>query len=209
MTMAAMPPPGAAPPLTPGTEARLHGLVDALARWNPTINLVAASTLPEAWSRHVADSLQLLPLMPPQARTWVDLGSGGGFPGLVIAIAAQEAAPYLVVTLVEADQRKAAFLRETARRLDVSVMILAERIEHLSPLGADVVSARALAPLDRLWVYAERHLAPQGVGLFLKGPGAEAEVAAARALHGIDVSRTPSQTGTGSVILRVQRMKDD
>lgn len=187
------------------TEARLRGLLAALERWNPVVNLVSRSTLGTAWSRHVLDSLQLLDHAPPDAQRWADLGSGGGFPGLVVAIGAMEYRPDIQVTLVEADQRKATFLRETARDLNVPVRVEASRIESLPPLGADVVSARALAPLVKLWTYAERHLAPTGLGLFLKGEGHASEVAEAQARVALDVEILSSRVDTGGVVLRVRR----
>lgn len=193
-------------PVSADTERRLKGLVAALERWNPTVNLVSRSTLAEAWSRHVLDSLQLLALAPTGARHWVDLGSGGGFPGLVIAIAAMESHPALRVTLVESDQRKATFLRETARTLGCDVKVVAVRIEGLAPLEADVVSARALAPLPQLWAYAERHLAPEGVGLFLKGEGHGTEISEARARFSLHIETLPSSVDGGGVVLRVRRV---
>lgn len=200
-----MMPPRDGAPLSTETEERLRGLLYALERWNPAINLVSRATLPAAWSRHVLDSLQLLHLAPQGARQWADLGSGGGFPGLVIAIAARDSLPDLQVTLIEADQRKATFLRETARTLGVSVRVEAARIEALPSLQADVVSARALAPLPQLWLYAERHLAPDGVGLFLKGEGHATESAEAQARFALGIETLPSSGGAGGVILRVRR----
>jgi len=193
------------PSMSADTEARLRGLVSALQRWNPAVNLVSRSSLPAAWSRHVLDSLQLMELAPPSARHWVDLGSGGGFPGLVVAIAALERCPDLRVTLIEADRRKATFLRETARALQVPVKVEACRIEVLDPLGADVVSARALAPLVQLWSYAERHLVPTGLGLFLKGEGHASELVEAQARFSLSIETLSSNVDAGGVVLRVRR----
>ena len=131
------------------TVERLETHVALLCKWNPRINLVAASTLAEVWTRHVADSAQLWPLRPPGARLWLDLGSGAGFPGLVVAALAAEEAPDLRVRLVESDARKAAFLATVAREADLPAEVLVERWQRLPPQAADVVSARALAPLDR------------------------------------------------------------
>jgi 16S rRNA (guanine527-N7)-methyltransferase len=195
----------ALPPMTAATKQKLQGLLDALARWNPAINLVSRTTIPVAWSRHVLDSLQLLDLSPQDATHWVDLGSGGGFPGLVVAIAAMDLRPGLRVTLVEADLRKATFLRETARVLSVSVRVEATRIEALAPQNADIVSARALAPLPQLWTYAERHLAPTGVALFLKGEGHGSESAEAHARFPLSIETLPSRVDAGGVVLRVRR----
>lgn len=190
--------------IPPKTASRLQGLIAALERWNPAVNLVSRATLPQAWSRHVLDSLQLLNLAPREARLWADLGSGGGFPGLVIAIAAKESHPDLRVILVDSDQRKATFLRETARSLGVPVRVEAARIEMLPPLGAQVVSARALASLAQLWSYAERHLAPGGVGLFLKGEGHASEIVEAQARFRLDIETLASRVDAGGVVLRVR-----
>ena len=157
---------------------------DLLAQWQRTINLVAPSTLPDIWSRHFANSAQLLALAPPGAKRWLDLGSGAGFPGLVVALmlAGRRGAR---VALIESDTRKAAFLAEVARRTGAPVDIYPLRIEKSATqakLGAiDVITARALAPLPRLLELAQPYFSTATVGLFLKGREAQAEVEAARA----------------------------
>ncbi len=153
--------------------ARLQAVLEVLATWTRRINLVGASTLPDAWSRHVLDSARLWPNHPDTARRLADLGSGAGFPGLVLAILG---APD--VHLVEADQRKAAFLREAARVSGTPVTVHAARIESLPSLSADVVTARALAPLPVLLPLVVRHLAPDGVALLPKGRDAARELTA-------------------------------
>lgn len=173
------------------TLDRLETYESLLRTWQRTINLVAPSTLDETWGRHFADSAQLLALAPPDARRWLDLGSGAGFPGLVLSVllAEREGAK---VTLIESDSRKAAFLREVARKTGVVVDILCERIEKLPTQAKvvsretaesgkwDVITARALAPLPRLLDLAAPYFSQDTVGLFLKGREAEAEVAAAQ-----------------------------
>lgn len=181
------------------TLDRLRVYAELLAKWNPRINLVAASTLADVWRRHMLDSAQLLPLVPPGARRLADFGSGGGFPGLVLAICG---APD--VQLVESDQRKAAFLREVARATGAPVAVHAVRAEALAPLGADVVTARALAPLDRLLAWTVPHLAPGGVALFPKGARSEAELTAAAALWKMRADRIPSRTDPAGAIVRIQ-----
>ena len=183
------------------TLDRLQTYEALIRAWNPRINLVSASTLAALWTRHFGDSAQLFGLAPEGARLWADLGSGGGFPGLVIAILAAEARPTLSVTLVESDQRKAAFLATAARTLGLSVVVRAERIETLPPLGADVLSARALAPLDTLLGYAERHLAPGGVALFPKGATVDAELAHALEHWRFSYQKEPSKTAADGVVL--------
>jgi 16S rRNA (guanine527-N7)-methyltransferase len=163
------------------TISRLKIYEQQLQLWQKTINLVAPSTLNQVWQRHFADSAQILSLAPPDPKTWVDLGSGAGFPGLVIAILLPLTSK-TKVTLVESDSRKAAFLRETARLVAVPVDILPMRIEQAatraSVRDAGVVSARALAPLPRLFELAEPLFSAQTVGLFLKGREAGNEVQA-------------------------------
>lgn len=184
------------------TLERLDTHVSLLRRWSQRINLVGRSTLAEVWRRHVADSAQLMPHAPAGARHWVDLGSGAGFPGLVIAALAREARPDLAVTLVESDARKCAFMAEAARAMGLTVTVLPRRIEDVAPLGADVVSARALAPLPALLPMAARHLSPDGVALFLKGAGANAELTEAAATWHSETRLVRSVTDpSGAVII--------
>lgn len=188
------------------TRDRLVALEALLGRWNAHINLVAPGTLKDFWSRHALDSAQLLDLAPQSAGTWADLGSGGGFPGLVVAILALSERPGMRVTLVESDQRKAAFLMTAAREIvpEARVEVLAQRAETVAPLGADVVSARALAPLDQLLPLASRHLGPNGVALFPKGARWQGEVQAALANWRFTLQNHPSQTDPAAVVLAVR-----
>lgn len=186
------------------TEARLKLLVTMLHQWNPRINLVSRGDLPQLESRHLKDSAQLLRFAPADARHWADLGSGGGFPGLVVAAMAAQFRPALRLTLVEADQRKAAFLASYARRAGLSARVVAERIENTQPLGADVVSARALAPLVRLIGLAAPHLALGGICLFPKGASWSQEVDAARSLWQFQVTEIPSVTDPAAAILQIE-----
>lgn len=163
------------------TLERLQNYEMLLEKWNNTINLVASSTMADLWSRHFLDSAQLLDLAAPDARHWVDLGSGGGFPGLVIAILAHERRPDLRLTLIEGDGRKAAFLGTAARTLGLAARILNGRIEDADPQGGDVVSARALAPLPKLLGFARRHLNPGGTAILPKGARADQELTEALA----------------------------
>ena len=158
------------------TLERLFAFCALVEKWNPAINLVSKSGVAEIWDRHVIDSAQLIRQIPLQGGRWCDLGSGGGFPGIVLAILAKELHPEAVIVLVESDRRKSVFLSEAARLLDISVTVKTQRIEDLEPLQADVLTARALAPLSNLCGYAYRHLKPDGVAIFPKGAAAAREI---------------------------------
>ena len=181
-----------------------------LRQWQKTINLVAPSTLDSIWLRHFADSAQLFALAPPDAKRWLDLGSGAGFPGMVLAImlADRDGAR---MTLVESDTRKAAFLSEVGRRTGASVDIRPERIEKAatqSKLGSvDVITARALAPLPRLLELAGPAFSACTTGLFLKGKEAEAELSAARERWTFDATLHPSLTDASGRIITVRALQ--
>lgn len=186
------------------TSERLEAYASLLVKWNPAINLVSKSSLADLHTRHFADSAQLFDLCPPDARHWADLGSGGGFPGLVVAILAAESRPGLAVTLVESDARKAAFLATVARETGIHATVIADRIEALPPLGADVLSARALAPLPQLLGFAERHLARDGLALFPKGATHQAEIDESLAEWRFELQKHPSKTDQRAVILAIE-----
>lgn len=189
------------------TFAALRALEALVQRWNPAINLVSKTTLPDLWSRHIVDSAQIFAFRPEGARTWVDLGSGGGFPGLVVAILARELAPDLTVTLVESDARKATFLRQAAQSLGLNVDVRSQRIESLPDLRADVLSARALAPLANLVAYAARLLRPGGTAIFPKGARFAEELAAARRVWAFDVDTRPSLSDGEAAILVIRNIQ--
>ena len=180
----------------------LQRYVDLLEKWNARINLVSPGTLPHLWSRHVFDSAQLYDLAPASTSSWADLGSGGGFPGVVIAILGRDRQGFSM-TLVESDQRKAAFLRTALRECNVTATVVSQRIEDCTPLMADVLSARALAPLETLLSFAERHLAPDGLALFPKGGRASEEVAAAQETWSFACDVCPSRTDSAASILKI------
>jgi 16S rRNA (guanine527-N7)-methyltransferase len=186
----------------------IHSLAryaEILARWQKHTNLVGPSTLTELWSRHFADSAQLCALAP-NARLWLDLGSGAGFPGLVIAIV-QTGKPDFRMHLVEANQKKCAFLAEVARATEAPVDIHAMRIEDLAECAQrprpDVVSARALAPLPRLFELAAPFFGERTRGLFPKGREAEAEIEAAHEDWEFGFRLHPSLTARDSHIIEV------
>ncbi|MCE5974184.1 16S rRNA (guanine(527)-N(7))-methyltransferase RsmG [Sinirhodobacter sp. WL0062] len=185
------------------TFDRLNAYEALLKKWNPAINLVSAQTLAQVWERHFLDSAQVFALAAPHAGHWVDLGSGGGFPGLVIAAIAAELAPDLTVTLVESDRRKSAFLATVSRDLGLNTQIIAKRIEEVDPLDADFLSARALASLDALLGFAERHLRPSGTAFFPKGAKWRDELAEARKSWSISLKTHPSMTDPEAAILEI------
>lgn len=172
--------------------------------WNPRINLVASGDLPRLEERHLADSLQLLPLIPPGRTPLFDLGSGAGFPGLVLACALQRP-----VHLVESDRRKAAFCTIAAAELGLGhVEVHAARIEKLRPQArAGIVTARALAPLVRLLEHAHRLLAEGGVAVFPKGRSVQAELTEAAESWTFDTERFPSRTDPDACLLRLARIQ--
>ena len=169
-----------------------------LRKWQKTINLVGPKTLDEAWSRHFLDSAQLFPLLPESARVLVDLGSGAGFPGLVLAIMGVPE-----VHLIESDVRKGAFLREAARATGAPVTVHSKRIEAVQALQADVLTARALAPLKDLLEWGGRFLTAGGVALFLKGQNVEDELTDSTKYWMMRTERFDSVTDPSGSILRL------
>ncbi len=189
------------------TLARLDRFVELLFEWQAKTNLVAASELSRIWTRHVADSLQLLPLAPG-ATIWFDLGSGGGFPAIPVGCALAEG-PAAKVHMIESNVKKAAFLREAVRATGAPGLVHQARIEDCGDgFGdkANVVSARALAPLNILCEYAYPFIARGAVGLFLKGQDVGGELTVATKYWNIESEKVPSKTGNG-VILVVRRLQ--
>ena len=188
------------------TQERLEAYVALLEKWTPKVNLVARSTLGDIWTRHIRDSQQVFEAAPAAAK-WADLGTGAGLPGLVVAILAAESAPQIQVTLVESDRRKAEFCRTVIREIGLAATVICERIESTQPLNADIVCARALAPLDVLLEYATRHMTPNGLALFPKGAGHQAEVEDARKRWGFRLETVKSSTRSGAVLLKIGEIK--
>jgi 16S rRNA (guanine527-N7)-methyltransferase len=184
------------------TAERLDLYVAQLRRWQPIKNLVGPATLTEVWSRHIDDALQLLDLASG-AKTWLDLGSGAGIPGLILAIAGAERG--IRVDLVESNARKCAFLSETARLTGAPVTVHNARIETTidSMTGIDVVCARALAPLIQLLTWTEPLLTSGTVGLFPKGRDAAAELTEAEDAWTFTRDLIPSRTDSQARIVRV------
>ena len=183
------------------TFERLALFVDLLAKWNTRINLVSRRDIADIWDRHIYDSLQLAAYFTSSVTNVIDLGSGAGFPGLVLAIATGAS-----FTMVEADARKAAFLREALRATNTSAVVLHSRIEDLRLPAAPVITARALAPLPRLMELSFPLLAKDGTLLLLKGASVEAEIAEARRTWTMRIARHISRTG-GGVILQITEVE--
>jgi 16S rRNA (guanine527-N7)-methyltransferase len=184
------------------TLDRLQAYEALLRQWSVRINLVAASTLGDLWRRHFFDSAQLFPLIPPDTPSLVDLGSGAGFPGLVLAIIGMQG-----VELIEADARKCAFLREAARVTAAPVTIHQARIDSVSRHVAGVVTARGLAPLDRLLPLAARFIGPGTACLFPKGKETGQELAAAQKSWVMEVTTHASRSDPRGVILCLSRVR--
>ncbi len=172
-----------------------------LRQWNRTVNLVSRGDESVIWERHILDSLQLIPLILPRTSRGIDLGSGGGFPGLVLAI--ETGIPF---DLIESDHRKCAFLREAARVTQAPVQVHASRIETARVEPAPLITARALAPLGKLLTLTEPHLATAGYCLFLKGANAANELTDAASEWHMKIESVPSHTAPDAVVLRVSEI---
>jgi 16S rRNA (guanine527-N7)-methyltransferase len=185
-------------------EERLDIYVGLLARWRKITNLISEATFANVWSRHIADSGQLLGFAP-NARRWVDMGSGAGFPGMVIAIQLANT-PGARVHCIESDQRKCAFLREVARATSAPVQIHAARIESIDPdalAPVDAVTSRALAPLPRLVEFANVWLSRGAIGVFPRGRSAEEQIEAFSNAPQLQIESFPSQLDPKARIIRV------
>ena len=188
--------------------ARLDKYVALLTQWQSRINLIAPSTVPQLWTRHIADSLQLL-RHAPDARIWIDLGSGAGLPGIPIACALAQT-PGAQVHLVESNGKKAAFLREAVRITGVPAQVHAERIENYGESYSgktDVVTARALAPLNSLLDQALPFMAEGAIGLFLKGQDIEAELTDSSKRWSVEATKAKSVTDPAGCVMIVRSLK--
>jgi 16S rRNA (guanine527-N7)-methyltransferase len=195
-------------PVSRETMDRLDRFVDVLLRWQKQINLIAPSTERNLWTRHIADSLQLVGLVP-EARVWADLGSGGGFPGMAIACALADA-PNTRIHLVETNTKKIAFLREAVRATATPAIVHAAKIENFAatpPEPMDAVTARALAPLPKLLGLAAPLLKSGAVGLFPKGQDVESELTEAAKSWRVKASLTPSLTDPLAQIVVVRELE--
>lgn len=190
------------------TVEKLIAFEVLVLKWNPSINLVSKESAKDLGLRHIVDSCQVFDLIDLKEGIWTDLGSGGGFPGIVVAILAQEKSPKSTIHLVESDTRKATFLREAARQLAIPVVVINQRIENLLPENAQVISARALAPLVDLCAFANRHLASGGRAIFPKGATYQDEIAEAQKRWVFDLKVHPSKTNMSAAILELWNIRD-
>ena len=188
-------------PVSRETLARLEAYAELLTRWSARINLIGRDTIADLWRRHILDSAQLRAFVPDRARNMIDLGSGAGLPGLVLAILGVPG-----VELVEADSRKCAFLREAVRITETDAVIRPCRIEAVPRHPVDVVTARACAPLDRLLGLAEPFLSPDSECLFLKGERVEEELTLVREGWTMSASVEQSLSDRRGIVLRLQQV---
>jgi len=184
------------------TIDKFRAYLTLLEKWQARINLVANSTLAEAWQRHILDSGQLAAFYPPQTKNIMDVGSGAGFPGLVLAIMG-----CVTVDLVESDQRKAVFLSTVIRELDLPAKVHNQRIETLPQLFPDVITARALAPVPKLLKLIENQLSLESVCLFLKGAAVQDELTNLQTYSTMDATTHPSLSGPTGVVLELKNSR--
>lgn len=194
------------PSVSRGTLKRLQVFQALLEQWNVRINLVSRNETSDLWNRHIIDSAQIFSHRG-NAKTWIDLGSGGGLPGLVCAIIAEETAPEISFTLVEADQRKSIFLSQAAHHLDLTVDVKRCRIEEIPPKQFDIISARALASVPKLLSYSENLTHPDSVLLFLKGKNASHELTEASEDWHIQTEILPSLSDPSGKILKITNVQ--
>ena len=174
-----------------------------LLKWNKKINLVSMSDLEDFWLRHALDSWQITQFVPKTAKAYIDLGSGAGFPGIALAIAAKQRADAYHVTLVESAGKKTSFLKAVIRELGLSATATSERAETINPAIYDVISARAFAPLDRLLNYAQPFWGNDTIGLYLKGQNVDQELTQANKIWNYNVETAPSLSSSTGRILKI------
>ena len=188
------------------TLKKLELFSDLVEKWTAKINLVSKSSVSELWDRHIRDSMQLY-AHAPKADHWVDLGSGGGFPAIILALMAEQEGRDTRFTLVESDQRKCVFLRTAIRELNLNALVVNHRIESIEPLSADVLSARALADLSTLMGFASLHMSPSGTALFPKGGNWREEHSVAKLKWAYTCEAIPSKTNSAAAILKIKEIK--
>jgi len=189
------------------TIAALDSFASRLENWSKTINLIAPGTVGDIWQRHIIDSAQIFAIENPPPSTWCDLGSGGGLPGIVVAILCKQLSPHTKVSMIESDARKAAFLKLTIKEFDLNATVEVSRLERTAPQNAEIVSARALAPLPLLLGFVHRHIAPGGHALLPKGKNCVSEVEHSLLSWHFDYTTHPSVVDRDSSILKISNLK--
>lgn len=189
------------------TIERLRMFTELLLKWNKRINLIARSTTADAWNRHIQDSAQIMQFVSSGVVQWVDVGSGGGLPGVVVATILAEMQPKARMTLIESDQRKSVFLRTAIRELDLNANVIAQRAEKTESVSADVFSARALMPLGGLIDLFLHHTEPDAQMLVLKGRTAQEEIDFAQKQWNFDVVAHQSITDNEAKILDIRNVR--
>ncbi|MEH6646152.1 16S rRNA (guanine(527)-N(7))-methyltransferase RsmG [Sulfitobacter sp.] len=187
------------------TMDRLHQFEALVLKWTKKINLISKGDASHVWERHIVDSVQVFNAAP-EAGDWVDIGSGGGFPGIVAAILAKDITPERKFILVDSDQRKCAFLRTAVRELNLNVEVYANRVDQLVSFSAAVLSARAMDDLNSLLEYADRHLASDGTALFPKGASWAKEHQAAQKHWSYNLDVIKSKTNADATILKIKEL---
>ena len=190
------------------TVNNLNTYVDILTKWNTTINLVSKESIKDVWDRHILDSGQLFKFVTHDVKKWLDIGSGAGFPGLVIAVLAKERFPSLQVILIESDKRKCVFLKEVVRELDLNVKTVSKRIEDCPSQDADVISARALTQLEKLLSYFTFHGNFKSKGLFLKGKNIENEIKLVKNMDMYRIKLSASEVDKAGYLIEVEKREN-
>lgn len=191
------------------TYERLEHFERLVLKWSPRINLISKADHADIWARHILDSAQIYSHIPNDAQIHADLGSGGGFPGVVLSILNLDTDPKRQTVLLESDKRKATFLRTAIRETGCSAKVIDARIEDIPALSADVVTARALAPLEALLPMVAQHIKPDGCALLPKGVGVEKELERARERHHFQVVTHPSLTDPRAQLLEIRGLHCD
>lgn len=186
------------------TLDRLESFAELLKKWTQRINLISPDSVPHIWDRHILDSAQIFPLIPPTSQSHADLGSGGGLPGIVLSILFKESAPNVKTTLVESDARKSTFLRTAIRELGLNATVKTARIMDVPALGADLITVRALAPLNDLIPMINLHLASGGTAILSKGRNHKQEIDSASKSWHISITEHPSLTDPDARLLEVK-----
>ena len=183
----------------------LRKFEELVLKWTKKINLVSSSDAAQIWDRHILDSIQIYSLAE-KSGDWLDIGSGGGFPGIVAAILSKGSGDERSFTLVDSDQRKCAFLRTVTREIGLDVEVLASRVEEMAPFNASVLSARAMDSLNSLLLHCERHLGAEGIALFPKGARWEQEHELAQQNWTYGFEAVPSMTNPNATILKIKEL---